>query len=314
MVSSELAAMFDLRVWPELLKADMLPASDFSAAEIKANYVARCKDFAKEIGRPWTEVHYPFFISMDNCKKHPWLRRLMLRPRVSHSVLAHVRDFARRQVQLLRDEVALERMVSIERDSMTRSHTPIGPVDEWASMTARTVAGQQQQRGELEQQVNVKLAEFEAKHGCTLEQSVWRELAWLKPWFRTISPEQFMPLVECTPDIHCPVEHMVRTLKHFVRMSMWGEQSDGWWRAVTYQQYLEQAVREKGNGAAGVRHIAGSVRKQPFVCGILAEIEYNYLKIEYTFGGPATNANRPRCSTWYVRARAGDYISETRWT
>lgn len=314
MVSSELAAMFDLRVWPELLKADLLPASDFSAAEIKTHYNNLCKDFAKQIGRPWAEVHYPFFISMDNCKKHPWLRRLMLRPRVSDAKLEPVREFVRGQVQLWRDEVALAATTSIERDIMSGSGIPIGPIDEWGSMTARYVACERQRRGELEPQLNAKHAAFEAAHGCTLEQSIWRELAWERPWFRTICPEQFMPLVECTPDIHCVVEHMVRTLKHYVRTRMWHEDSDAWWRAVTYQQYLEQAVREKGNGEAGLHHIAGSVRKQPFVCEILAEHEYNYVVIEYEFGGPAKNPNRPKRTTWYVRGRAGDYISETRWT
>lgn len=314
MVSSELAAMFDLRVWPKLLECYLLPADEFSEAQIRANYDQQCKDFAAKIGRPWTEVHYPFFISMDNCKKHPWLRKLMLEPRLSEGtrslVDAGVAACVQQQQQQQRNNVIQRRAFIIALEIAARR----GWIASTDYVLGQSLAEARAARGDYDDEISQWHAEFKRKHGCTYEQSCWRLLAWKHAFIRTISPEQFMPLVECTPDIHAPVEHMVGTLKRNVRKLMWSVPAD-LWVGKTYQMYLNNLVQTRGNGAAGRKHIAGSVRKQPLTCEILAAETDEIVELHYVFGGvrlPGKKDKRTR--VWRVKGTAGGYIRQSKWT
>ena len=310
MVSSELAAMFDLRVWPKLLECYKLPADQFTEAQIRENYDQQCKQFAKQIGRPWAEVHYPFFVSMDNCKKHPWLRKLMLEPRVSGGALQRVMQILAERMRKQRDSITYTQANLIALDIATRK----GFVEHADVVVAGQIAEARAARGEYEPLFSQWLADWQRKHGCTYEQSMMRDLAWQAPEFRTICPEQFMPLVECTPDIHAPVEHMVRTLKENTKERMLTVHTS-LWIGLTYQQILNELVQTKGNGAYGQHHIAGSVRKQPLTCQILAAEVDQIVVLHHVFGGErAPGKKDSRTREWHVHGTAGGYIGIRKWT
>lgn len=308
MVSSELAAMFDLHVWPDLLKC-YTQGPPLTEQASYAHYTGLCQEFAAKIGRPWTEVHYPFFISMDNCKKHPWLRKQMLRPRISVAERARLQAAVDRELEKQRRSVRSACYDKLLQDYVTSSGLPPSIcITDRARETCAALADLQ-----LEDEMAKHWAEHERIYKCTFAARVWHQLAWDMPWLRIIVPEQFMPLVECTPDIHCVVEHMVRTLKAYLRMCMWRNISALWY-AKTYQDYMNEAVREKGNGESGRHHIRGSCRKQPQICKILAAEKNEVVVLQHQFGGPAKNPEkRPKRQLWVMWGQAGDYIPDTRW-
>ena len=103
MVSSELAAMFDLRVWPELLECYTLGPPLTEQASY-AHYTGLARNSLPD-WPPLDRSHYPFFVSMDNCKKHPWLRKQMLRPRISVAERARLQAAVDRELEKQRRSV-----------------------------------------------------------------------------------------------------------------------------------------------------------------------------------------------------------------
>lgn len=248
LVSSEFAAMLDLVILPELVKP-------YKAAG-EAAFKQACVNIAAQIGVHWTEVHYPFFLSTDNDHKHPWARKLLLKPRVTAHKLAEL------------EGEALQ-FVATCTDGMTNS------------MLAEAAAAEQPAAQRIRHNACV------AEHGCTPWQRWWRREADKpdKPFLRTVAPEQWMPLVSKTPDIHQVVEHMVGDIKKDVKRRMhFGLYIDEQLLAKTYQEYISGAVRRFGNSEWGKENIRGSCKKQPLLCRILEEDEGVPVLLVHTCG------------------------------
>lgn len=267
MVSSEMAAMVDLVVLDELLqpyRAEGVPA------HLDARYIKLCKEHAAKLGVPWWQVHYCFFLSMDNCRKHPWIRRLLLKPRVSDAVLARLHETVEKQAQQWGVQ---------EAEQQARAHTERLAQEAVADRYRALTHAELDQLAELEQALALYLRSkrveaLEQEHGCTLFQFLWWCMAARWPWLRIVHPEAFMPLAECTPDVHCTIEHMVGTVKGWVAKQIWLRLGElNMWAASTFQQLVREAVQLKGNGAAGLRHIRGSLKKWIKTCRIIAQDE-----------------------------------------
>ena len=106
------------------------------------------------------------------------------------------------------------------------------------------------------------------------------------PRYITIIPMQIMPLSKISPDIHMVVEHMVGTLKRYIYSLIFEADFsfDELKVARTYQALIEKAVRVKGNGQAGRRHILRSAQKQPELCKVLAADAGTDVQVNYRFG------------------------------
>lgn len=102
---------------------------------------------------------------------------------------------------------------------------------------------------------------------------------------------------------------MVGTNKRYVRIRVldWDQNDAALMKGRTYQQLIEEAVELRGNGAAGLAHIQGSVRKLPCICRILAAEAGEQLTIRYAFGGGPEK-------DWAVRGTGGGWIKESKWT
>lgn len=267
MISSEFAAMFDLCILPELLK----PYVSGPPGE----YEEHCRQHAQRLGVHWTEVHYPFFVSMDNCRKHPWARRLMTSPRVSQT--------ERSQLEAEAHEAQLH---------YGRGELPLGtPPTERTSMADQAVHWQWLQSTEAAHRQ--ALAEFKAQHGCTVAQRYLWELARTRKALRVLHPEAFMPLTPITPDIHQVVENMVGTQKGYVKARMQNPKAgEKLSHAATYQLYIEEGIKMLGNGEVGLHQIRGSCAKQPHTCAIVAADKGVKLVLNHKFESKADRRDR----------------------
>lgn len=257
MVSSEFAAMFDLCVLPELLKPYL---------NDDITYEQHCRQHAQRLGLHWTEVHYPFFLSMDNCRKHPWARKLMTRPRVDPAEQSSLLSAAH-AVQLFAGRGAVP---SVQH----------GPVYEaWLEST----------QAEHDRVV----AAFREAQGC----EVWQHHLWVlaksRKELRLVHPEQYMPLTPITPDLHQVVENMVGTQKGHVKQCMEDEtRREDLYVAATYQKYIAEGIKDKGNGAVGLSQIRGSCAKQPHTCAIVAADKGTELIIYHQFESKAVKRDK----------------------
>lgn len=268
LVSSEFAAMLDLVILPELVK----PYKAAGAAAFKQ----ACINHAAKIGVHWTEVHYPFFISADNDRKHPWARKLMLKPRLA----SHRRQELEAQAQQF-------------AASCTAGMS--------ASMQAAAAAAPEADAQRMRRDACV------AEHGCTPLQLFWRQKAEADdmPFLRTLHPEQWMPLVAKTPDIHQVVEHMVHNIKKHVKMRMRLDLGDEkQFSARTYQEYIRDAAQRQGNSRWARQNIRGSCIKQPLTCRVLQADEGVPVVLMHT-SGAAHGRSRKRAYTMHCVAGTG---------
>lgn len=272
-VSSEFAAMFDLVILPELVKP-------YKAAG-DAAFKQACVDFAAKIGVHWTEVHYPFFISADNDHKHPWARKLMLQPRL-----------------------ATHRRQELEAQAAQFAASCTEGMD--AAMHAQLAAAAEPEAQRMRHNACVR------KHGCTPSQLFWRQQADRPdmPFLRTLAPEQWMPLVAKTPDIHQVVEHVVKDIKKFIEVRMrYGMGEDAMMRAVTYQGYTDLAVKLSGNTTWARENIRGSCVKQPLCCRVLKAPKGEQVVLVHTKGA-AHGRIRNRAYTMHLSVgTAGGWLA-----
>lgn len=323
MVSSEFAAMLDHVILPELLKC-YCPTQ--SPADM-AHYEQLCKDFAAKIGVHWTQVHYPFFLSADNCHKHPWARMLLLQPRESEAQMTQLRGQAVRFAQDYGITDADRAVLPALRQHISASYT------EQASQMDRTQPGAEQQLAALharkrdalhrrpqqlwQEVVQMRSSQLQSQRGCTPVQLFWRMQAWQQPWMRTVQPEQWMPLAPCTPDIHQVVEHMVKNIKDAFKASLHSVRySDGvnLFHASTYQRWIREAVASKGNGAAGLHAITGSCRRQPICCWIVAADAGADVFIVYRKRQRGSATFRARGQRiWHALGTGGGYCGDSMW-
>ena len=163
--------------------------------------------------------------------------------------------------------------------------------------------------------VEALLQRLPVQDGLTWMQRTLRQLANERKEARVLLPQQFMPLVKTTPDIHCPVEHMIGTLKAKVKQKAWEHVMDAdLYDAAVWQRWLNEAVAEYGNGVNGRKHISGSFRKQKCICEILRTPQGEFVVVKFVFGDGGANPTGRKRSEWEVAGTGGGWIPVAKWT
>jgi len=326
--AAEMAAMFDLKIMPTL-RAFYEPETP--------EFEARCKTFAQVIGLPaeeWTRVQLPAFISVDNDKRHPWMRQLLCAPRVPKAEIdQYLRACVREQLR-----VQVPEDTSFCVYTKPRSPTPepgdpdlhrniLGHLTRLHRQDAERALSQQasgvarrspspEPVHDPHQVVQDALRAYREREGLDFVQQMMREKANKQPWWRCLLPQQFMPLCEISPDIHSPVEHMVRTQKAFVRRKMQAEDPMGskLGQAVTFQKWILEGVQERGCGARGLHHISRSVEKLLCICQILAADEGQEVCVKYCFKDGGANRRGAKKEVWNMLGTGGKWIQDRKWS
>lgn len=302
-VSSELAAMFTYDVLPTLQKHYY----DEHDPELGwEQYQQQCTEFAKKIGLPPEErykITIPCFISLDWAATHTWVRQFIAMAGRSGDALAEVRDeiltlhVGRPSSTLNRPEKKPTGAANL-RDLLPKADRDL----------ARSLQGHEQVNDSREHYRR----RFIRDCGYDPVQKALCDKARSDPAFITIIPEQIMPLSKVSPDIHSPVEHMVGTIKRYVKREVLeADLNDSeLWKGRTYQKYVNDAVSLRGNGEDGRKHISKSVEKQKIICQILAEKAGTKFMVDYVFGGPGQKKQKRH----EVEGTAGAWIRSTKWT
>lgn len=250
MNSAELAAMIDHAVLPTQLRK-RLHAQGVELGS--AAFDDLCKNFARDLGIPhlWYVIMYPFPLSVDNCKKHPWVRKQLLRPRL------HAGDWQLMEVQLQREEddyvLQCVRDQLEERDPVLAESLDDDTLDELAALELRA-------KPQLRQQC---LDQYQQQHDLPYKMRVLRRKMVKQHWLRIVLPHQFMPLTPITPDIHQAIEHRVAEVKLYCAMAAWRLIKDGkdinlLSLARTWQEFVIEHCRER-SGPEGRAAITSSV-------------------------------------------------------
>jgi hypothetical protein len=293
MPASELVAMLDLKIRPDCSDARRNRKHRRTAGPLLPED-EESKRYAQAIGRPedWHLILYPFWLSLDNCKKHPWIRKLPCSPRLTqHQRVLLEQELDRWEVQYIYHYVRERLFLPAGESGGWGCADPLLP-DEFneryftAMWQLLAEEHRQQARFQADHGCTVRqYARFQADHGCTVRQYAMRMLAKLRPWLRIVLPEQFMPLPPCSPELHMDVEHMVGTIKRYIDRHAAALAAESLRLARAWQGLCQTAVNEKGNGDAGVKLIQGSARKKPHTIDILAVETDEVVDFEYAFGG-----------------------------
>lgn len=217
----------------------------------------------------WWTVHYPFWLSMDNDKKHPWFRWLMLQERASAEEVAHwVRHCKQWQSELGKSEALQHMQRMLQLLLVARA----------GQLTAADVQLIQQSGAQVWRQINEQRAQqIREQYQCEPWQLAWWVLA-AQPeyaYLRILHPDQFMPLAPCCPDLHNVIEHMIGTLKRTARklvlLFLFTPGADHLLRkAWVYQRALLICLKVRARGDMGKRHVAGSIAKWPATVSMVA--------------------------------------------
>ena len=258
MNSAELAALVDHVILPTTLqqRCDALGIGSIGSPE----FDAECKKFARSIGLEdrWYLVMYPFTLSADNCQKHPWVRRLLLKPRLRED------DWQELEQTLNKAEDKY-----LRRQWRKRGERELGREDVIAEADKRDPGFTEQlgrgmlRRDHGEHGDRQPLIDYEQKHGLPYKMKRLRKLMVTRPFLRIVFPHQFMPLTPITPDVHQPIEHRVHELKIELSSDMWkllkdGKDPQALMQAATYQEFIVKAARRRSN-EKGKAAIAGSI-------------------------------------------------------
>lgn len=304
-VSSELAAMFSHVVLPTLQRHYY----DEHNPNWRMDYQKRCYNFAKDMGLPENQRHkitLPCYISMDWDTKHTWVRQFIAMPGRSASARAEVEDNA---FDLhLGTSSATPRPLS-STDAATNLFESLDPPSRAAHLDKAARLHQQQ---DVNDRRRHHQRQFEETCGHNMVDIALCCKATFDSDFVTIIPQQIMPLSKVSPDIHSPVEHMVGTIKRYVKDCLLDSDLNdtALWKGRTYQDFVNAAVMSRGNGPDGIRHVSKSVEKQKIICEILAADAGHKFNVQYTFGDPG-----PRKKTEHqVEGTAGGWIRVTKWT
>jgi hypothetical protein len=279
LVSSEFAAMLDIAI---------LPTLDSHYAD---NPILHSKEMARLLARgglkvPWHQVHHPYFVVLDNDKRHPLGQSMLTAQRKSVCV----------------SQAALKARAW---DLLCRGL----PTRELANCRERL------EKSEAEFQIEMAEFVFRSMYGAFPLECASHEFGRLIPGCSILWPQQVQPLSSKTPELNMPAEHFVRTVKIRVRKLIeecdWGD--DKLLFAVTYQRHLRSLEAGDLNGV-GKGQIARSVEKMPWAARILAAPEDDIVYCHYTFGNGGANLSGRKKTVHGVKGRAGKWMLDSRWS
>ena len=248
MNSAELAALIDHVILPTTLQQR---CDDLGVALGSPEFDAECKRFATSIGLAdkWYLIMYPFTLSADNCQKHPWVRRLLLKPRLREAEWEQLEA----KLQHAEDKYVRHQGRKLARKFLGSTVASTEMVDGLAVLLLQ----------ELPHGAKQPLIEYEQKHGLPYKMKRLRKMMVTCPWLRIVFPHQFMPLTPITPDQHQPIEHRVHELKIDLSNGMWRILKDGGdpkelMQACTYQRLIIESAERRSNDK-GKAAIKGSI-------------------------------------------------------
>lgn len=249
MNSAELAALVDHAILPNTLE-QFCDAKGVSIGS--PQFDALCKLFAQSIGLEhlWPLIMYPFALSADNCQKHPWVRKLLLRPRLRDT------EWNALEFKLQRSQCSY-----VERQALKAARRMLSGV----AVSHEALVGVASLLLNTPGFCTSVLTAYEQTHGMPYKMKRLRKLMVTCPWLRIVFPHQFMPLTPITPDIHQPIEHRVLEVKIDVNNHMWKIIKDGEDTAIlmlarTYQEAIIESAQRR-SGDKGKEAIAGSIRR-----------------------------------------------------
>ena len=313
-VASELAAMFTFAVLPTLRQHYFNPEAGLDWEQ----YRDQCKALAEELGleeEEWHKITLPCLISIDNDAKHAWLRELIAVPGRNLEDLAALDESTFSDLGL--GQVHHEASPAEPASDLFGSLDAVGRQEHVAKVqrlheeedVKRRQADVVRRRRDFTDQIRAR-EKYDPLLRARFEKS--RE----DQAYITAVPVQVMPLVKVTPDIHSPIEHMVGTVKRHVKRQMLamllkkhGELKKG----RTYQRFIENAVRERGNGEAGHHHISSSIYKQEIICRVLAAPVGEPVVATYV-PYKERQAETPVARQVTLLGTAGRWILKTKWT
>lgn len=270
-VASEIAAMFTFSVLPTLRQHYYDPAANGKLGSWQ-EYQHTCARFAEELGIPLQERHritLPFALSIDWDPRHTWLREVM----ASAGRCDCLREACEEEALREHNQTILDEIRELEEELLASAPATgqnLGEMSQRGAMQARRTTENELQakKDELHQLLREKREK--------MKQDLFLHAYFVKSRkdcrFITVTLEQFMPLSKVSPDLHSPIEHLVKTIKECVKSDFQDPRnSDEELRqGRTYQDFINNAVAMWGNSDSGKRHIKGSVVKQLIICRILA--------------------------------------------
>lgn len=290
---SEMAAMFDLHILPELRKC--YPADQDEFDQMRQAFAAELK-----IPDQWQYIRIPSYFSLDSAPYHPWVRQTLSVPRLSDeeqmvevrkAVTAGLGGHMKCPDQWLPEELrptlppaappppGRERVLRTQ--ALLAGEAWEGLIPDEAPAGDEEMTPKERECAQLDQM----LADSKAK-GNDIVGDCLRSFARTNVDMQVLFPHQFMPLTQVTPDIHSPVEHAVQRVKAHLKEEIWQNLTDDkLFKLVTYQDWVREAVELKLNHAGGSAQIKGSIAKQKCICQVLAADKGVNVVIEHVFGG-----------------------------
>ena len=314
--SAECAALFDLVILPTLRSFYLQTKEDGSTDY--AAYADLCRKFAsEELKLPehlWSMVHLPAYISWDNASIHHWWHRLCFKPRQPEEKLRAA------LAQRFEEQFGLPAYMANAFRVFTSAHeAPQRRRDDAVQGVRDFLRAPAPQTPEQRDAVNAGIMfntidEYNRAHNCRWVQDQLHELSLKLPGMMCLVPQQIMPLAPVTPDIHCPIEHLVGTIKMCVRdrLLQFDVPDADLQLGKTYEGWLREAVMERGNGERGKHHVERSVKKQKCICEILRTPAGQQVTVEFEFGSTRQDAGRKK--THVANGTDGAWIRDSKWT
>lgn len=287
-VASELSAMFANSVLPWI-------RSFYLHQEKPLEQL--CAEYCAMRGLPaheWPSVHIPASFVIDNDPRHAAMRQYIALPRV---------NMVEKQQQWLgrcRDEQQAHDAMHGEPSQPVPQRPHVFAYQQQSEaynlqhcdialdrVTEASPAEFQRAKRRRDQQRSDQavLNRFAAEHGGVdlYQVHVWVH-ARTDSRYLCVRPEQWAVHPANTPEMNSPAEHMVKTLKEYVH----GQMTDAHCnlavlkRGCEYQQWIQDAVQQRGNGDTGRWQIMRSVEKLSCIHRILsaptdAEIEVQFI-------------------------------------
>lgn len=307
--------MLDLVILPKLRSFYLRKKADGSVDY--DDYAAQCRKFAVEkLNLPpaqWSKVHLPAFISLDNASIHEWARKLCFRPRQPEAKLRpYLGECFERDFNMPAHMSEQFQVFPARPGSGPDGSSAVQGVGQFLGPVASARAGAEARMSAATMRKHI--TDHDKARECSWVQDQLHALSLSKPGMICLVPQQVMPLAEVTPDIHCVIEHLVGTVKRFVhdRLLDFDVPDEALDKGVTYQGWLEEAVRERGNGERGRHHVRRSIAKQKCICEILRTPHGEEIEVEFLFDSTNNAGNRRTKHT--VRGTGGAWIADSKWT
>lgn len=299
-VASEITAMFENSVLPWIQSFYL--HQDKSIEQL-------CMEYCTMRGWPlsdWVGIHIPASFVIDNDPRHAAMRQYIALPRVDladkqREWVENERARQQKRDQARGDDVAAQHRPQKRRCLVSYQQRPRAYNLQFTDVAldritdeAPAVYQEAKRRLEARRADEAVLDRFAEEHaGIDLYQTrVWVH-AQADKRYLCVRPEQFAAHPAATPEMNCPAEHMVRTLKARIKALIIGAHCNHKILKVgrTYQAWIWEAVQQLANGAQGRWQIMRSIEKLSCIHEILAGEAGRAIDVQFIFNRWAPHRN-----------------------